>query len=515
MRDWRKRLAAVACVAAVGSAVLAAPLSAIGAPIQQPPRIQLKALGTLGASTVPLLVTWPAASWDGTAISRYELERSRDGGAWTPVNLPRPLARSVTTQQPAWRVLVFRVRAVDQALRASDWAESAPVWMQTAQEEDSAVVTSADWAVVTRSAAFGGRRVVTNKSAQTATFTFTGREVGWVARLGPEGGTANVSVDGAPSTSVNLNRSRATSRRLVFKHSSLTPGPHTLTITTTSAGQTVDVDAFVVLSDPLTQTLVGAGDIAVCGRSDDEATAAVVQSQSGIVFTAGDNVYPQGDAQNYANCYDPSWGQFKDRTRPVPGNHDYYNNPGAPNYFAYFGEAAGPAGLGYYKYDAGTWRVYALNSECAPTSACYSAQLAWLNADLAAEPHQCVVAIWHRPRWSSGSEHGSSMRMAAFFQALYDAGADVVLTGHDHDYERFAPTDPTGAVDLANGLRQWVIGTGGAGLYTLGTPLPASEVSDATSNGVLKLDLAPGRYSWQFIPVAGDTFTDSGSASCH
>jgi hypothetical protein len=515
MREWAQRLAVLASVVAVASAVLATPLRARGAPIQPQPRVQLEALGTLGARTVPLLVTWPAATTDAATINHYELERSADGGPWTPITLAKPLARSLTTKQAAWHVLVFRVRAVDQALKASNWAESAPIWIQTAQEDDPAVQRSPGWQVVARSTAFAGARAVTSDVGESATFTFTGREVGWVARLATDGGTANVSVDGGPPTSVNLHRSRSTNRRLVFRRRWLTPGLHSLTITTTTAGQKVDVDAFVVVSDPTSETLVGAGDIAVCGSSHDEATATLVESQPGIVFTTGDNVYPQGDAQYYANCYDPSWGQFKDRTRPVPGNHDYYNNPGAPSYFAYFGEAAGPAGLGYYKYEAGTWRVYALNSECAPTSACYAAQMAWLKADLDAEPHECVIALWHRPRWSSGSEHGSSTRMAAFFQTLYDAGADVVLTGHDHDYERFAPTDPSGAIDAAKGLRQWVVGTGGASLYALGTLLPASEVTNNSSHGVLRLDLAPGGYSWHFVPVAGETFNDSGSASCH
>ena len=268
-----------------------------------------------------------------------------------------------------------------------------------------------------------------------------------------------------------------------------------------------------------TVTLVGAGDIAVCTTSYDSATAELVQDvldadSTAIAFTAGDNVYPNGSSALFASCYDPTWGAFKARTRPVPGNHEYYKNPGAAGYFGYFGAQAGPAGRGWYRYMAGTWRVYALTSECGPSSSCFKKQLKWLKADLNNNPTQCVLAIWHRPRWSSGVEHGSSARMAQVFQLLYNRGADVVINGHEHGYERFAPTDPTGAVN-ANGIREFVVGTGGAGLYPFGPTLAASEVHDSTSHGVLKLDLAPGSYSWEFMPVPGDTFTDSGSAACH
>ncbi len=267
-------------------------------------------------------------------------------------------------------------------------------------------------------------------------------------------------------------------------------------------------------------TLVGAGDIAVCGsNTNDSATAALVsnvlaEQASNIAFTAGDNVYPDGSSSWYGACYDPAWGTFRLRTRPVPGNHDYYNNPTAAGYFGYFGSQAGPAGRGWYKYSAGSWRVYALTSECVRGSRCYVRQYRWLRADLVNNPHQCVLAIWHRPRFSSGAGHGSSTRMAPVFKLLYDHGAEIVLSGHDHEYERFAPTNASG-VPVANGLRQWVVGTGGAGLYSFAAPLPASEVRDASTHGVLRLDLAPGSYDWQYIPTTSGGFTDSGSGVCH
>jgi hypothetical protein len=269
-------------------------------------------------------------------------------------------------------------------------------------------------------------------------------------------------------------------------------------------------------------TLVGAGDIALCGSNTrDSATALLVSTvlsadATAVAFTAGDNVYPDGSSNWYAMCYAPTWGNFRSRTRPVPGNHDYYNNPTGAGYFGYFGAQAGPAGRGWYRFDVGTWRVYALTSECVRGSRCYLNQYRWLRADLVNSPHKCVLALWHRPRFSSGSGHGSSTRMAPVFKLLYNKGAEIVLSGHDHDYERFAPTDPLGSPDPARGLRQWVVGTGGASLYPfLSAALPASEVRNSTSHGVLRLDLRSGGYDWQFIPIAGDTFTDSGSGTCH
>lgn len=268
------------------------------------------------------------------------------------------------------------------------------------------------------------------------------------------------------------------------------------------------------------RTLVGAGDIAVCGTNWDAATAALVNGvlaavAGSIAFTAGDNVYPDGSSIYYSDCYAPTWGTFRLRTRPVPGNHDYYNNPTAGGYFGYFGGQAGPAARGWYKFDVGAWRVYSLTSECAQATTCFRSQYNWLKSDLATDPHQCALAIWHRPRFSSGVEHGSSTRMGPIFQLLYYNGAEIVINGHEHNYERFAPTDPAGVVNAAHGVRQWVVGTGGASLYGFAAALPASEVRNATSHGVLKLDLKAGSYDWQFLPVAGDTFTDSGSGTCH
>ncbi len=262
--------------------------------------------------------------------------------------------------------------------------------------------------------------------------------------------------------------------------------------------------------------LVGAGDIADCGSSGDEATAALLDHVDGIVFTTGDNVYPSGTPQDFANCYAPSWGRHRDRTFPAAGNHDYETS-GAAGYFGYFGDAAGHPLEGWYSYDVGAWHVVVLNSICGAVGGCHagSPQEAWLRADLAASQATCTLASWHNPRFSSGATHGSDPTYDAFWRALYDAGADVVLAGHDHVYERFAPQDPDGRLDEARGIRQFTIGTGGRSLYGFDAWLPTTEKRSNATFGVLKLTLGAGGYDWEFVPVEGGAFTDAGSGRCH
>lgn len=263
--------------------------------------------------------------------------------------------------------------------------------------------------------------------------------------------------------------------------------------------------------------LVGAGDIGTCDSDDDEATARLLDSLVQdtlpvVVFTAGDNAYDDGSATQYRDCYGPTWGRHKARTRPAPGNHDYRTS-GASGYFGYFGGAAGNRSQGYYSFDAGDAHVVVLNSNVSMTAG--SAQAQWLRADLAASTAQCTVAIWHHPRFNSGSHHGNDDGTAPLWDALYDADAEVVITGHEHTYERFAPQTSAGVPDAARGLREFVVGTGGKSHYDFGTPLPTSEVRNATTFGVLKLTVYADRYAWEFVPVAGATFTDSGSTDCH
>ncbi len=281
-----------------------------------------------------------------------------------------------------------------------------------------------------------------------------------------------------------------------------TPTP---TVTRTST-PTRTATATPSASNPV---LVGAGDIATSG-SNDEATANLLDAIMGTVFTAGDNAYPDGTTSNFTTYYDPTWGRHKARTWPSPGNHDYHVS-GAADYFTYFGSRApGP----YYAYTLGAWRIYSLDSEIDVSAT--SPQITWLQADLASHPTACVLAYWHKPRWSSGTNHGSNTSMQALWNALYAANADVIVNGHEHNYERFAPQNPSGQLDTTRGIREFVVGTGGSSLYNdFSSPLPNSQVRNGTSYGVIKLTLHATSYNWQFIPVAGSTFTDSGSGTCH
>jgi hypothetical protein len=267
---------------------------------------------------------------------------------------------------------------------------------------------------------------------------------------------------------------------------------------------------------PPPSVLVGAGDIASCASDGDEATAALLRTIPGQVFTAGDNAYSNGSAANYADCYDPTWGTVKNRTRPAVGNHEY-NTPNASAYFDYFGAAAGPRGLGYYSYNLDRyWHVIVLNSNCYAIGGCDagSAEYAWLQHDLKSHPRMHVIAIWHHPRFNSG-HHGNASELTPFWDLLYAGGAEIVINGHAHDYERFAPMNADGELDDAHGIREFVVGTGGKDLVKIGAPEPNSEALDNSTFGVLKLTLYVDHYEWQFVPVAGGSFSDSGSMFCH
>jgi acid phosphatase type 7 len=261
--------------------------------------------------------------------------------------------------------------------------------------------------------------------------------------------------------------------------------------------------------------LVGAGDIASCASDGDTATAKLLDGIAGIVFTLGDNAYERGTSSEFRRCYGPTWGRQLSRTMPTPGNHDY-GTPNAAGYFRYFGAAAGDPTQGWYAYDAGTWRIYVLNSNCADIGGCDagSAQERWLRQDLAENPRQCVLAMWHHPRFSSGL-HGNNPITQPLWAALYKAGADLILNGHDHTYERFAPQTPSGAADPEHGIVEMVVGTGGRSHYDFPTIRANSLVRDNTTYGVLRLVLAGGGWSFEFIPAAGGTFADSGSGICH
>ncbi len=268
------------------------------------------------------------------------------------------------------------------------------------------------------------------------------------------------------------------------------------------------------LTPELRAVLVGAGDIAVCGSDGDSQTAALLDGIGGTVFTVGDNAYEKGTPEEFANCYGPTWGRHLDRTRPSPGNHEY-GTAGAAGYFGYFGARAGDPDEGYYAYDLGAWRVYSLNTNCRFVGCGEdSAQLAWLEADLLANPKPCTVAYWHAPRYSSG-RHGNDDSANALWDALYEAGAELVLAGHDHSYERFAPMNADGNLAPDRGIVSFVVGTGGRALYEFHDVLTTSRARNATTWGVLELTLAPGAWSSRFVPVAGGSFTDTATGTCH
>jgi acid phosphatase type 7 len=292
-------------------------------------------------------------------------------------------------------------------------------------------------------------------------------------------------------------------------------------------------------------TLVGTGDIASCSHNRDYQTARLVNSTIAgattpiTVFNLGDNAYPDGTAAQFRNCYDPTWGgshlgersditlkvvnpKIYDLTRPVVGNHEYHTT-GASAYFDYFGAKAGDRTKGYYSYDVGGWHFVVLNSNCDQVGCGWlSRQGSWLRADLANHPASCTAAAFHHPLYTSSTADTSTVR--PFWDMLYNAGVDVILSGHAHYYERFAPQRPNGTPDGTYGIREFVVGTGGAApTNPMRVPRAANSVIDSekpqapgtTAYGVLKLDIYAGGYAWKFLPIEGETFTDAGSGQCH
>jgi len=279
---------------------------------------------------------------------------------------------------------------------------------------------------------------------------------------------------------------------------------------------------------PPTVTLVGAGDIAGCDFKADRKTARLVGKIPGTVFTLGDNAYPDGTRQQFRDCYDPTWGNYKKRTRPAVGNHEYYTSgakpifdpfgsSGAKPYFDYFGWRAGKPTRGYYSYDRGTWHILALNSNCKEVGGCEgrSDQGRWLRRDLDHHRARCTLAYFHHPLYASGRDKDSS-QVKPFWHILYNHHADVILNGHAHRYERFARITPSGKRSSARGIRQFIVGTGGApGDFQKGPDEPRVQAKKVGAPGVLKLELGSGFYRWKFVSVAGRNYTDSGRARCH
>ena len=267
------------------------------------------------------------------------------------------------------------------------------------------------------------------------------------------------------------------------------------------------------------EVILVAGNIATCGTTNDEATAAVLDTLAGTIFTLGDNAFPDGSLEAYNNCYQPSWGRHKARTYAALGNHEYNTGSADPS-FDYFGDRAGPRGLGYYSLDLGNWHIIVLNINYSIVNPSKlfegSAQEAWLKADLAAHSKACTLALWHSPRFFSSDTVGwtSNSYVTGLWQRLYDAGVDVVLNGEQHDYERFPPLTSTGSLDGAKGIREFNVGTGGESTETM---VAVAQYSEARSDafGILKLTLDAGSYSWEFVPVVPGQFSDTGTGKCH
>jgi hypothetical protein len=329
----------------------------------------------------------------------------------------------------------------------------------------------------------------------------------------------NYGVDWGDGT--NVSGSKSSISPIAGTHSYTAAGKYQVKVSVTNNhGATGTGQLAVEATAPV---IIAAGDIGDCARTSDDSTGALLNTLEGIVMPLGDNAYTNGTPAEFANCFDPAWGNAKSRMRPVAGNHDYYN-PGptknANGYFGYFGQAAGDPNKGYYDFTLGSWLVIVLNTgtENANFIAAGSAQEQWLRGELASHSQQCTVALFHHPQFSTAS--GRSFirpETTPLWQALYDGGADLVLNGHDHDYQRFKPMRPDGTADAAFGIRQITVGTGGGeDLYTLADNVsPNLEVGNSVTHGVLKLTLHSESYEWRFIPVPGRPFSDSGSASCH
>jgi len=293
-----------------------------------------------------------------------------------------------------------------------------------------------------------------------------------------------------------------------------------LRVTDSKGAQSNPSTTTATISRPSPNSVVfmGAGNIATCSGGNDARTADLIDAvPNAVVFTLGDNAFPDGSASNYADCYEPTWGRFKSRTRPTLGNHEY-NLGNADGSFDYFGDAAGPQGKGYYSYEIGTWHVIVLNDNndyvaIAPGSE----QATWLADDLAANTKPCTIAMWHVPRFQSSNTKGftSNGERKPLWDLLYEAGAEIVINAQPHHYERLKPMTPSGGVDESRGIREFIVGTGGESAHLPTAEIhPNSEVRGGAF-GVLKLTLKDNSYDWAFVPVPGSSFSDSGSGSCH
>jgi acid phosphatase type 7 len=404
----------------------------------------------------------------------------------------------VNTNAGAWAVALYADRSTSSSARNSDW--TADPGLSERADVNNYAASLSPW--VSAQFADSNGPVSTGGHAYTATATVAQSDATMALLYLNPTAPAPTTTTTAPTTSA-----------------ATTTTPTTSATTTTAPPPSAD------------PVIAAAGDIA-CDPSDanyngghgtasychQEATANLLtQSPFTAILTLGDNQYADGTLAKFQQSFDPSWGRSKPLIYPVPGNHEYLDT-NAQGYYGYFGAAAGVPSKGWYSFDLGRWHVIALNGECSQIGGCGagSPQEQWLKADLAAHPAACTLAFWHEPRFSSGVNQGVNPAYAAFWQDLYTAGADLVLNGHIHNYERFAPQAPDGTAEPASGVRQFIVGTGGKNLVGFTNPVLAnSEARNADAYGVLKLTLHPTSYDWTFLPEAGKTFTDSGTTACH
>ena len=332
---------------------------------------------------------------------------------------------------------------------------------------------------------------------------------------GPDDGAWSYRIDWGDGSAVENGSLSVLTDPISAVHTYATVGSYTATIAVTDkdGGTGSSTTAVTVSSNAAAEVILAAGDISACFNDNDEATAKVLDGLAGTVFTLGDNAYPNGAAADFSNCYTPTWGRHKARTYATLGNHDY-DLGNADAAFDYFGARVGPRGKGYYSMDLGDWHVIVLNDngDFVPVTT-GSVQDQWLQADLAANRKRCTLAIWHQPRIYSPD--GVTPKRQNFWDRLYAAGAELVLNGHEHQYERFTPMKPDGTPDADFGIREIIVGTGGEGTGNMRSPVAPNSEALSNAYGVLKVTLRTGGYDWQFMPVEGETFTDAGSGTCH
>lgn len=354
-----------------------------------------------------------------------------------------------------------------------------------------------------------------------AAATVTVSNVGSLDLTGLSTGTIVYGGSASGWLSVSMNGSQApVTLTLTASNAGLAGGTYTATVPVISSVASNSPANLVVTYNVHAQLppeiLLAGGDIADCNDDVDEATAGILDSVPGTIATLGDNAYPDGSPQDFAVCFGNSWGRHKARIKPALGNHEYETDLNAAPYFAYFGSVAGTPGKGYYSYDLGAWHIIVLNSNIDARDG--SPQMQWLQQDLAAASNQCTLAYFHHPRFTSSGRQATTGLMAPAVRLLYEARAEVVLAAHDHLYERFAPLNPAGNPDAARGIRHFTVGLAGSDAstaYQFGTILATSESRQNTAAGVLMLTLWSDRYSWQYLTVAGTTFSDTGTTSCH